>query len=969
VHRSDIFLVEESPANPPKQPSMRVLSFDIECASLDGNFPDAERDPVITIGAHMWTTDTLATQKPNHTMVFQTGSTQSKSNPDLKIEQYTLQRNGKFGKQLLTLSRYYGFRPHSKEDVWGSFWEWLGQSWAYDWVRPHVTLNMLSEWLGLSQLLPELYTQKLHQPSNDHNNQPPILPPQLYKAAWQLAESRLDAEKKMLIDFAQLIHAFSPHFITGYNVTGFDCPYIFKRASVLGIPLARSWGINGELSSARSRVSNRRGNTQRKYIVKIQGRVCLDLLPVIRKNYKLGSYTLNNVSKHFLEDTKDEMPYTDITPFWRGTNEQRFRLAKYCAQDALLPARLWDHLLVLGSEGELAKAVGITLKDVLSLGSGTQVLCLLLRTARRWDRFIPSKADEPEKEVGGEEFDQRASQFQGASVLDPVVGVHESVTTLDLAALYPSIIQSGNLCFTTDLGDLCPEDLRAVRTHNALFHLRDEKKGVTVGNFVSQPVFGGVLPTVLEALGDARKRAKKAMRRAKEMGEEDKRKALNARQLALKICANSCYGFCGSPILKNLTVSSSVTFIGRTLLYWTKNLVEQDFVKSPPLDLAGTTPTVIYGDTDSVMVKFEPTPSRQRSMELANAMESFINSRYVSRLDIEFETYYEKFVLYRKKRYAGLKCDANAPPSTPLKIATKGLEAQRRDSIPFLRKVMRQVLKIMLYEGTVPAIERVRQGARDLLSGNISPHELVLSSTFSRLDYSDEQPHVRLFIKLCKRNPRAAPRLGDRISFLLLAGPKGTKVSELSEDPLYTITHNLPLAYKLYFEKKYSKPICGLLEPLLNCDTAGLSRPLALRRLDARLFQCVKHVTPIAHRRATQLHNQRHFIAHDRCLGCNTQITSIQSTSEMVCVLCVSKYGDIRSREMVDKELACHKEKTQQLEDIWKRCRTCVGSEKIARPACANMSCDNFLKRIQKQNEMDYALRRRPWINIQYDSK
>lgn len=77
----------------------------------------------------------------------------------------------------------------------------------------------------------------------------------------------------------------------------------------------------------------------------------------------------------------------------------------------------------------------------------------------------------------------------------------------------------------------------------------------------------------------------------------------NGRQLALKISANSVYGFTGATVgqLPCIAISSSVTAYGRTMIHATKEAVERTYTIANgfPADAQ-----VIYGDTDSVMVKF-----------------------------------------------------------------------------------------------------------------------------------------------------------------------------------------------------------------------------------------------------------------------------------------------------------------------------------------------------------------------------
>merc|ERR1719343_1245148 len=118
--------------------------------------------------------------------------------------------------------------------------------------------------------------------------------------------------------------------------------------------------------------------------------------------------------------------------------------------------------------------------------------------------------------------------------------------------------------------------------------------------FVKSQQRKGLLPMILEELLAARKRAKKAMAEAEDPLTQS---VLNGRQLALKVSANSVYGFTGATVgvLPCLEISSSVTAFGRTMIDHTKKMVETEFCiqKGYACDAQ-----VIYGDTDSVMVKF-----------------------------------------------------------------------------------------------------------------------------------------------------------------------------------------------------------------------------------------------------------------------------------------------------------------------------------------------------------------------------
>jgi DNA polymerase delta subunit 1 len=94
--------------------------------------------------------------------------------------------------------------------------------------------------------------------------------------------------------------------------------------------------------------------------------------------------------------------------------------------------------------------------------------------------------------------------------------------------------------------------------------------------FVRATTKKGILPQILDELLAARKRAKKDMAAAS----DPMIKAVqNGRQLALKVSANSVYGFTGASVgqLPCLQIASSVTSYGRNLLYSTRSFVEEKY--------------------------------------------------------------------------------------------------------------------------------------------------------------------------------------------------------------------------------------------------------------------------------------------------------------------------------------------------------------------------------------------------------
>jgi DNA polymerase delta subunit 1 len=85
---------------------------------------------------------------------------------------------------------------------------------------------------------------------------------------------------------------------------------------------------------------------------------------------------------------------------------------------------------------------------------------------------------------------------------------------------------------------------------------------------------------------------------------------------------------------------------------------------------------VIYGDTDSVMVKFG-TEDRSEAMRLGEEAAALVSKKFVSPIKLEFEKIYHPYLLMNKKRYAGMYW---TNPEKPDKMDAKGIETVRRDN-------------------------------------------------------------------------------------------------------------------------------------------------------------------------------------------------------------------------------------------------------------------------------------------------
>jgi DNA polymerase delta subunit 1 len=118
---------------------------------------------------------------------------------------------------------------------------------------------------------------------------------------------------------------------------------------------------------------------------------------------------------------------------------------------------------------------------------------------------------------------------------------------------------------------------------------------------------------------------------------------------------------------------------------------------------------VIYGDTDSVMVKFG-VPTIEEAMRLGKEAADFVTKYFVQPIKLEFEKVYCPYLLMNKKRYAGLLW---TKPDRWDKIDAKGIETVRRDNCGFVKETVQTCLNMLL-------IDRDSSKALDYCKGVIS---------------------------------------------------------------------------------------------------------------------------------------------------------------------------------------------------------------------------------------------------------
>ena len=493
-----------------------------------------------------------------------------------------------------------------------------------------------------------------------------------------------DKEQNLLRRWSEFVQEVDPDVIIGYNICNFDFPYLLDRAKHLKVIGFDQWTRLKNMRSeakATNFSSKQMGNRDTK-ATNTNGRLQLDLLQLVQRDHQLRSYTLNSVCAQFLGEQKEDVHHTMITELFNGTPENRRRLAVYCLKDAWLPQRLMDKLSCLENYTEMSRVTGVPFNFLLSRGQQVKFISQLFRKTREQHLVIPNLPNS-----GGDD-----GQYEGATVIEPTRGYYDCpIATLDFASLYPSIIQAHNLCYTTMLKKEAIDKLKLKKDEDYIITPNGDM-------FCTVKQRKGLLSQILEELLTARKQAKREL-----ATETDpfKKAVLNGRQLALKISANSVYGLTGASNGKVpcLAIASSTTSYGRQMIERTKGEVEAKYTIANGYTHDAQ---VIYGDTDSVMVKFGTTDLRE-AMKLGEEAAAFVSSKFVKPIKLEFEKVYFPYLLINKKRYAGLYY---TNPDKYDKMDTKGIETVRRDNCRLVQNVIETVLRMIL-------IDRDVQGAQE----------------------------------------------------------------------------------------------------------------------------------------------------------------------------------------------------------------------------------------------------------------
>ncbi len=364
---------------------------------------------------------------------------------------------------------------------------------------------------------------------------------------------RFKKEFHLLMGFNDLVVEKNPQLLIGYNIFKFDIPFMYKRATEQRIhdDFVRHGCTREKCKLETIRWSSSAYSNQEMNFIDLQGRMTIDLLTLIQRDFNLENYKLDTVAEKFLGTGKDPLNHYDIFTCYKvgmqessdgGVSRALGLVGRYCVKDSVLVLELFEKFQYWYSLTEMAKICQVPHAHLFLYGQQLKVFsqvykyCYQNNIVTESGRFKVAEDD----------------MCTGAYVFTPEPGLYDNVVSFDFCSLYPSIIISHNIDFTTLVPETDVDRIGRDRlTHIAWGeHINcgctraewTKEKEIRCKDYsyfwLKEPL--GVLPTIIRNLLDARKAVRKQMKSV------DPNTLLydilNKRQLAYKVSSNSMYG-------------------------------------------------------------------------------------------------------------------------------------------------------------------------------------------------------------------------------------------------------------------------------------------------------------------------------------------------------------------------------------------------------------------------------------------
>ena len=649
-------------------------------------------------------------------------------------------------------------------------------------------------------------------------------------------------EKHLLLEFLKFWCKNHPDIVTGWNVKFFDIPYLMNRMRFLfdndTINKMSPWNY---VNADRVQMGNK--NSQ---FWNILGVSVLDYFDLYRKftYVRQESYKLNYIAKVELGEQKLDNPYETFKDFYTK-DYQRF--VEYNIQDVELVDRLEDKMKLIELCLTMAYDYKVNYTDVYS-----QVRC--------WDTLIYNHLLEKNIIIPPREDQIKDSQYEGAYVKDPQLGLHNWIVSFDLNSLYPHLIMQYNISPETFVG----VEPKAVGVENFLEEklnlkwAKDRNVTIAPNGAMFKRDKQGFLPELMEKMYTERVvykkkaiEAKKEFQKTKDPIYQNEISRCHNIQMAKKIALNSAYGAIGNQYFRYFDVkqAEAITLGGQLSIRWVERDVNRFMNK---ILQTNNINYVVASDTDSIYLRLDKLVEKVCKNKSVNQIVDFIDkaaeekiqkviddsfsnlakyvNAYQQKMIMKREAIANKGIWVAKKRYMMNVFDEEGIRFDIPKLKIMGVEAVKSSTPEVCRGKIKDAIRVIMNDNEDALIKFVTDFKEVFKS--LSPEEVAFPRSCNNLGkytnssniYNKGTPiHVKGALiynhniykhKLSAKYPIIKD--GDKIKFLMLKQPnvvKDTVISFSTKIPYEFDLHKY-VDYDMQFEKTFTDPLRFILDSI-----------------------------------------------------------------------------------------------------------------------------------------------------------
>jgi len=613
---------------------------------------------------------------------------------------------------------------------------------------------------------------------------------------------KCDSEQRLLVEFLSYVRSMDPDCLTGWNIDGFDVPYIVNRLKRI-LP-----GQEIRLSPFHNDTNVR--NCIRPYNYKefemtsyrILGLPTLDYMILFQRfsGKKYEQWSLDYVATEELEEQKlDYSEFDDnlMELYLRGFN----KYIQYNERDVELVERL-DQKVQL-----------IRLAITMTLMTKTRYQEMYGKV-KLWDNLIYNMLGEEGVIIPPDKRKASTGPIKGAWVKDPIAGKYRWVCSLDLTSLYPSICMMYNMSPETLQREADADPMsfmeRLFKGEDLCIEARAQGFSCTANGAWFSQEHEGVLPRAMKYVFDTRQTNKKLMLKTKKEKEEYLRQggkkddaraheydnlaaAYDATQGAMKVLANSGYGASANAGFRyyNRNIAEGITITGQlTIRFIIKrmNAYLNDRYGTKDRDY------VIAADTDSAYLTLDNEPTDPSNIDqsvdelnnfILNEFQPFLAAAFsrlgtklgakIQLMDMKKEAIASTGVWRAKKNYILLVHDMEGVRYATPQVKVTGVEAIKGATPKHCREQLKVCYEQIL-KGDREGFDKGIKDFRTVYMG-LTPTQQAKTLSVSNVEdsksYNSKAAYVhnQLLMKLNLQRKYPRIRNGAKIKLYQLKSP------------------------------------------------------------------------------------------------------------------------------------------------------------------------------------------------------